>query len=101
MLLQLNRLIEYGFYPQLSCNTHNMAIEQAIQYIVYEDLTNWLSNIPFMKLAIKRAIYNSIQDSTGLSPAYVAYGTLIKMLLDMLDGVLGSTSGAYEVYEKI
>ena len=61
--------------------------------MVYEGSTDWLHAIPMMELAIN----NSIQDSTGLSPAYIVYGTPIKMPVDMLDGVQGGTAGIQEV----
>ena len=43
------------------------------------------------------AINNSVADSTGMSPAYVVYGTSVKMPVDMLDGVLGGTASATQV----
>ena len=57
--------------------------------MVYEGSTDWLHAIPMIELAIK----NSIQDSTGLFPGHILYGTPIKMLVDMLDGVQGGISG--------
>ena len=55
--------------------------------MVHEGSTDWLHAIPMMELAIN----NSIQDSTGLSPAHIVYGTPIRMPVDMLDGVQGGT----------
>ena len=51
--------------------------------MVHKGSTGWLHAITMMELAI----YNSIQDSTGLYPAYIVYKILIKMPVDMQDGV--------------
>ena len=56
--------------------------------MVSEGTKDWLNAIPMIELAIN----NSIQDSTGLSPAYLVYSTPIRMPLDMLDGVQGGSS---------
>ena len=63
--------------------------------MVYEDSTDWLHTIPRMELAIN----NSVQNSTGLSPAYIVYGTPIRIPVDMLEGVQGGTAGIQEVQE--
>ena len=62
---------------------------------MHEGITDWLHAIRI----IKQAINNSIQESTGLSPAHILYVTLIRMLLDMLDGVQDGTAGACKVQE--
>ena len=38
-------------------------------------------------LTMELAINNRIQDSTGLFPLHIVYKTLIRMPVDMLDGV--------------
>ena len=50
---------------------------------------DWLYTILMIELAIK----NSIQDSTGLSPAYIVYGIVMGMLVDRLDEVQGGIAG--------
>ena len=44
---------------------------------------DWL----YASYLLELAINNSIQDSTGLSTAYIVYGTPIRMPVDMLYGV--------------
>ena len=57
--------------------------------MVYEGSIDWLHANPMTELAIN----NSVQHSARLSPAYLVYRTLIRMPLDMLDGVQGGTAG--------
>ena len=61
--------------------------------MVHKGSIDWLHTIAMMELAIN----NSIQDSTGLSPAYIVQGTPTRMPVDMLDGVQSGTTGAQEV----
>ena len=51
--------------------------------MVHKGSMDWFNAIPTMELAIN----NGIQDSTGLSPVHIVYGTLIRMPVDMLDAV--------------
>ena len=44
---------------------------------------DWLHAIIMTELAIK----NNTRNNTGLSPIYIVYRTLIRMPVDMLDGV--------------
>ena len=51
--------------------------------MVYGGSTDWLHAIPITELALN----NSIQDTTDLSPAHIVYRILIRMPMDMSDGV--------------
>ena len=61
--------------------------------MIYEGSMYWFHAVPMIELAI----INSIQDIMSLSPAYIVYRFLIKMPVDMLDGVQGGTAGVLEV----
>ena len=51
--------------------------------MVNKGSTDWIHAI----LITEFAINSSIKNSTALSPVYIVYGTLIKVLVNMLDGV--------------
>ena len=49
----------------------------------YEVGANWVEALPTVELAINAAV----NDSTGMSPAYVVYGQQLLMPVDHLDGL--------------
>ena len=53
-------------------------------------ILDWLLAFPMIELAIN----NNIQDIASLPPVYIVYETPIRMPMDIVDGVLGSTAGA-------
>ena len=44
---------------------------------------SWLQALPMAELAINSAV----NDSTGMSPAFVVYGRSVRLPVDLLDGV--------------
>ena len=55
-------------------------IEQLVRVLAYKGY-NWVECLTLMELALN----NAVAESTGMSPAHVMYGQILRMLIDHLD----------------